>query len=110
MTARIAGLILWLLLLPLAVLGFFMLPLLILFAAVTRAKPALRAWDHFANAVVFAGSPYESLSSHSWRARDRWWAKAVIWITDRLEAGHCQEANRREQPVVDAIEIAKKAL
>lgn len=105
--ARVGGLILWLLLFIPAALGILLLPFLILFASIERAKPALRAWDHIANAALFAGSPYESLSSHSWRARDRWWAKAVIWIADLLQKGHCEEANKHEQPVVDAIQKIK---
>lgn len=105
--ARLGGLILWVLLFVPAALGILLLPALILFASIERAKPALRAWDHIANAALFAGSPYESLSSHSWRERTKWWAKAVIWITDLLQKGHCEEANRHEQPVVDAIKKIK---
>ena len=35
--------------------------------------------------------------------RHRRWARAVIWFTDRLQKGHCQRANKREQPVVDLM-------
>lgn len=105
--ARVGGFILLFLLSPLVFLAIVALPALIAFASVERAKPALRAWDHMANAGLFAGSPYESLSSHAWRDRTRWWAKVVIWVTDLFQKGHCQEANGHEQPVVDAIAAIK---
>jgi hypothetical protein len=55
------------------------------------------------NASVFDGYAWESVSSHAWRARDRRWARGVIWLTDRFQPGHCQRANKREQPLVDLM-------
>lgn len=99
---RIGGIILWLLFLPLTVAGYCLQPLMILWNP-TRAKESMRAVDQFNNAFWINGSGRESVSSHSWRARGLWWANFVIALTDKLQAGHCQEANRHEQPVQDFI-------
>jgi hypothetical protein len=55
------------------------------------------------NATVFNGYAWESVSSHAWREREQRWARTVIWITDRFQQGHCQRANKREQPIVDLV-------
>jgi hypothetical protein len=67
----------------------------------------------FGNAGLFGGSPYESISSHvgrEIRTADRapWWALALDALLDLIQAGHCEEANRREQPIVDAIQSARE--
>ncbi len=106
---RLAGLILWVLFLIPSVLA---LPVVLLFVAFAPAaefnqvREMLRAMDQLCNAVWFSGSGRESCSSHAWRARGAWWADFIIWLTDKLQAGHCQEANRHEQPIVDFIERA----
>jgi hypothetical protein len=66
-------------------------------------RSGVRALDHFVNASVFNGIAWESVSSHAWRKRDLRWAKIVIWITDQFQKGHCQRANKREQPVVELV-------
>ena len=63
----------------------------------------MRALDHFVNATLFNGYAWESVSSHAWRAREQRWARGVIWLTDRFQPGHCQRANKREQPIVDLM-------
>jgi len=69
------------------------------------AKRALRAYDMSANASALAGNPFETMSSHSGRVRNTWWARGVIWITDMVDhPGHCVGANAKEQPLLDLIE------
>lgn len=63
------------------------------------AKETMRAIDQLTNAFWFGGLGRESLSSHAWRSGIR----PIIWLTDLVEPGHCCEANRHEQPVVDVI-------
>lgn len=85
---------------------------LMLCAPVARLREILRALDQLHNAVLFGGSARESVSSHAWRdlpvtIDDKnycsIWAWCVVKFTDLLQKGHCQEANRHEQPVVDFI-------
>lgn len=104
---RLAGLILWLLFLPLVVLAIPAVLFFVAFAASSefqQVREMLRALDQTCNAVWLGGSGRESCSSHAWRARGVWWADFIIWLTDKLQPGHCQEANRHEQPIVDFIE------
>ena len=100
---RLGGIILYALFFPLLVVGFSVLPILILWNPV-RAKEAMRAVDQFCNAFWLNGSGRESVSSHSWRERGQWWARFVIGLTDLLERGHCEQANKFEQPVKDFID------
>lgn len=106
MKIRLAGLLLWAMLAPLAVLAACLLPLLILWGPLPQARQTLRTWDELANAGLFNGSAYESLSSHAWRDRSRWWAKGIIWITDRLQPGHCAGAFESERAIVEFIDRA----
>lgn len=99
---RLGGLILFILFLVQTVAGYCLLPFCILWSP-ERFKEALRSIDQFNNAFWLNGLGRESVSSHSWRARAAPWARFVVWLTDKLQAGHCQEANRHEQPVVDFI-------
>lgn len=69
-----------------------------------HAKEAARAADQLVNATVCNGLGRESLSSASWRHQRRW----VIVLTDWVDPGHCREANRREQPVVDFMATQSK--
>lgn len=106
---RLGGLILWLLFLPLVVPAIPAVLFFVLFASedeFSQVREMLRAIDQLCNAAWFSGSGRESCSSHAWRARGVWWADFIIWLTDKLQAGHCQEANRHEQPIVDFIEKA----
>lgn len=64
-----------------------------------QAKEYARAIDQLNNAALFNGYARESLSSHAWR--DSIWP--VLRITEAAQPGHCKEANRHEQPVVDFI-------
>jgi hypothetical protein len=98
---RLAGFALMTLVVPMAVLGWLVLMWVGLFGRNERGRAGVRALDHFVNASVFNGYAWESVSSHAWRERHRRWARVVIWITDRLQHGHCMRANRREQPMVD---------
>mgnify|MGYP007135336047 FL=1 len=96
------------LLVPMAIIGYFVLVFVGLFGKTERGRAGVRALDHFVNATVFNGYAWESVSSHAWRKRDRRWAKIVIWLTDHLQQDHCMRANKREQAVVDLVE--KKGL
>lgn len=103
-TMKLAGLILWAIFALPCALAVLLAPLALLIFPTERMKPVIRCMDHLTNAALFAGSAYESVSSHSWRERDRWWAKLVIAFCDVLQKGHCEEANKREQPRVDFME------
>lgn len=98
--------ILFLLFFPLTVAAYFILPMAILWNP-SRFKEAMRAVDQFNNAFWLYGSGRESVSSHAWREKDMWWGKFVVWITDHIQPGHCQEANKLEQPIVDFINSRK---
>lgn len=102
-----AGTLLMCAVVPLAILGYFIIVIIGLFGPVSRVRAGVRAMDHFVNAAVFNGHAWESLSSHAWRERERKWAKVVIKITDFFQEGHCERANRREQKILDLV-IAKK--
>lgn len=103
---RLGGLILYFLFIVETLLGLFLLPFMILWNP-QRAKEAMRGVDQFNNAFYTNGIGRESLSSHSWRAyqsaESPKWARFVVWLTDKIQKGHCEEANRHEQPVVDFI-------
>ena len=72
---------------------------------VLGAKETVRAIDQLVNAFWFGGLGRESLSSHAGREQIR----PVVWLTDLVEPGHCAEANRREQPIVDVLNRGGKA-
>jgi hypothetical protein len=101
MKERLAGFALMTLVVPLAVLGYLILVWVGFFGRNERGRAGVRALDHFVNATVFNGYAWESVSSHAWRERHRRWARVVIWVTDHFQNGHCQRANKREQPMVD---------
>ena len=86
-----------------AVAGYLVLCFVGFFGRTERGRAGVRALDHFVNATLFNGYAWESVSSHAWRERERRWARAVIWVTDQFQQGHCMRANRREQPVVDLV-------
>ena len=88
---------------PMAIAGYLVLCFVGFFGKTERGRAGVRALDHFVNATLFNGNAWESISSHAWRARDTRWAKAVINVTDWFQKGHCQRANRREQPMVDLM-------
>lgn len=100
---RGAGFLLLCAMVPMAVLGYLIMVLHGLFGKTARVRGAVRALDHFVNASVFNGYPWESLSSHAWRERHQAWAKTVIWFLDFFQNDHCRRANKREQPVVDLV-------
>lgn len=100
---RCAGFLLLCAMVPMAVLGYLIMVVHGLFGKTERARGAVRALDHFVNASVFNGYPWESLSSHAWRERDQPWAKSVVRFLDLFQKNHCQRANKREQPVVDLV-------
>lgn len=99
----LAGFILLCAIVPMAILGY----LLIVFAGLSgntkRARQGVRALDHFVNATLFNGYAWESLSSHAWREREKWWAKKVIAITDIFQQDHCKKSNKREQDIIDLM-------
>ena len=90
-------------LLPLAMIGYLVLTWVVFFGSTRRGRNGVRALDHFVNAAVFDGLAWESLSSHAWRQRSRWWARLVIGFTNHFQQDHCRRANKREQPVVDLV-------
>ncbi|WP_235840063.1 hypothetical protein [Derxia lacustris] len=101
---RLAGFALMTAIVPLAVLGYLIICWVGFAGRTERGRAGVRALDHFVNAAVFNGLAWESVSSHAWRVRDRKrWARFVIWLTDRFQPGHCQRANKREQPVIDLV-------
>lgn len=104
---RIGGIVLFFLFLVPTIAAFMVLPLAIL-ASPKRMKEAMRSVDQFNNAFWLNGSGRESVSSHAWRARGTWWADFVILLTDYLQAGHCQEANKHEQHIQDFINNNQK--
>lgn len=104
---RLAGFALMIAVVPLAIIGYFIIVFIGVIGPVSRVRAGVRALDHFVNAAVFNGHAWESLSSHAWRARDKKWAKVVIKTTNYFQQDHCKRANKREQVVLDLI-IAKK--
>jgi hypothetical protein len=103
MKERLAGFLLMSLIVPMAIAGYLLLCAVGIFGRTERGRAGVRALDHFVNATLFDGYAWESVSSHAWRCRDRRWARVVIWMTDLFQKGHCQRANKREQPVVDLV-------
>jgi hypothetical protein len=104
MKERAAGFILMCAIVPLAILGYFIVVITGMFGKVKRARQGVRALDHFVNASVFNGYAWESVSSHAWRVKDeKEWAKFIIWLTDKFHKDHCKKANKREQKVVNLI-------
>lgn len=103
MKERLAGFALMCAMVPLAILGYLLLWWVGFAGKTERGRAGVRALDHFVNATVFNGYAWESVSSHAWREKDKWWARAVIWSTDKVQPGHCQRANKREQPIVDLV-------
>lgn len=103
MKERLAGFVLMTAIVPLALAGYLLLVWIGFFGRAERGRAGVRALDHFVNATLLDGYAWESVSSHAWRQRHRRWARAVIWLTDLFQKGHCERANRREQPVVDLV-------
>jgi hypothetical protein len=103
MKERAAGFLVMTALVPMALLGYLLLWWVGIFGPSARGRAGVRALDHFVNATLFDGYAWESVSSHAWRARDRRWARVVIWVTDKIQKDHCQRANKREQPLVDLM-------
>jgi hypothetical protein len=103
MKERLIGFLLMTVVVPLAVLGYLILVWVGFFGRNERGRAGVRALDHFVNATVFNGNAWESVSSHAWRARNRRWARAIIWTTDLFQKNHCQRANKREQPILDLV-------
>jgi len=103
MKERVAGFVLMTAIVPMAVMGYLLICYVGFLGRPERGRAGVRALDHFVNATLFNGHAWESVSSHAWRERDRRWAKAVIWLTDRFQKDHCRRANKREQPVVDFV-------
>jgi hypothetical protein len=98
---RLAGFALMCAMVPMAIMGYLVLWWVGLCGNTERGRAGVRALDHFVNATVFNGYAWESVSSHAWRAREKRWARFVIWFTDHFQQNHCQRANKREQPIVD---------
>lgn len=104
---RLLALLLWaLFLLPHALAPILVL-WRILFMSTQHAKDGLRSMDMTTNCLWFAGSPYESLSSHTWReacaSAPAWWSRWVLWFTGLFVKDHCKSANAIEQPIVDFV-------
>lgn len=103
MKERLAGFLVMCAIVPLAILGYLIIVYVAFVGKTERARAGVRALDHFVNATVFNGYAWESVSSHAWRARDKRWAKLVIYICDLFQKDHCHRANKREQSVVDHV-------
>lgn len=103
------GLVLLCLLLPCLWAGFFRFLWMLATGDADAGKRALRAYDMAANASALAGNPFETMSSHCGRVRTTWWARGIIWITDKVDQpGHCVGANAKEQPMLDLIDKHKQ--
>jgi hypothetical protein len=100
---RMAGFLLMTIVVPLAIVGYLILVIVGFTGPNERGRAGVRALDHFVNASVFNGYAWESVSSHAWRAREKRWARFIIWMTDHFQKDHCKRANKREQPVVDLV-------
>jgi hypothetical protein len=100
---RLAGFLLMTAIVPMAIVGYLIICCVGVAGHPRRARAGVRALDHFVNAAVFNGYAWESISSHAWRERHRRWARCVIKITNFFQQGHCQRANKREQPLVDFV-------
>ncbi len=104
MKERATGFALMCVVVPLAILGYFILVWVGFFGPNARGRAGVRALDNFVNATVFNGYAWESISSHAWRVREeKRWARVVIRVTDWFQPGHCELANKREKPLVDLI-------
>lgn len=100
---RAVGFLLMTALVPSAFLGYLVIVVVGFVGRTDRGRAGVRALDHFVNAALFNGYAWESVSSHAWRERHQCWARVVIWLTDHLQKGHCQRANKREQPIVELM-------
>lgn len=110
LTLILRGLILLALLLPCLLLGLLRFLWMLVAGDEVAGKRALRGLDMAANASVLAGSPFETISSHCGRVQTTWWARGVIWITDRVDRpGHCVGAAAKEQPLLELIDGHRKA-
>lgn len=103
MKERLAGFLLMSAIVPMAIAGYLLLVIVGIAGSTARGRAGVRALDHFVNATLFNGYAWESVSSHAWRAREKRWARVVIRVTDLFQRGHCQRANKREQPLVDLM-------
>lgn len=103
MKEKITGAALLLVIIPMAMMGYLIIVVTGLLGYHKRARQGVRALDHFVNASLFNGYAWESLSSHSWREKDRWWAKIIIKITNIFQQDHCKKANKREQAIIDLM-------
>src|SRR5688572_8420915 len=103
MKERMAGFLVMTAVVPLAILGYLILVVVGFTGPNSRGRAGVRALDHFVNAAVFNGYAWESVSSHAWRAREKRWARFIIWVTDKFQKDHCKRANKREQPVIDLV-------
>lgn len=103
---RIAALVILLLLTLASFVAYAHLILRCIFHPDDRAKEILLGLDGFCNAGMFAGSRWETVSSHTGREirRETWWALVLGWLLDHIEHGHCAKANSTEQPVMDLLE------
>ncbi len=103
------GLTLLVLLVPLLVMGLFRFFWMLALGDEPAGKRALRGLDMAANASALAGNPFETVSSHCGRVQTTWWARGVIWITDRVDRpGHCVGAASYEAPLLQVIDDFQK--
>lgn len=105
MSHRIAALVILLLLTLASFVAYAHLILRCIFHPDDRAKEILLGLDGFCNAGMFAGSRWETISSHTGRAARRgdWWAMYLNRFLNLLDPGHCERTNSAEQPVLDML-------
>lgn len=104
MKERLAGFVLMCALVPMTLIGYFILWWVGIFGPNSRGRAGVRALDHFVNATIFNGYAWESVSSHAWRERNnKKWAKFIISVTDFFQKDHCKRSNKREQRIVDLV-------
>lgn len=100
---RLAGTILLVAIVPMAILGYLLIVVVGLTGNVNRIRQGVHAMDHFVNATIFNGYAWESISSHAWREKDKKWAKFIIWLTHKFQENHCERCNKREQPIINLM-------
>src|SRR6478672_5313217 len=105
LTLILRGMILYLLLLVPRIAGELRFFWMLFSGDEAGGKRALRGMDMAANASALAGNPFETVSSHCGRVKTTWWARGIIWITDRVDRpGHCVGSAEKEAPLLALIE------
>lgn len=53
--------------------------------------------DQLGNTIT-GGDPDETISSRAGkRQQDQWWARALCWLLNKLDTGHCEDAIEKDE-------------